>query len=749
MRKGNSRILPSILKKWLPYLRTLLIIIFAAIPPLFVFTQRWINDQSSVEKINYGYGVCPIQLFCQSSLSSVSLILIILCSICLLVLIMQSKAGIGGLIQLDTFENARRACIDEKNELQSLISRFCILASGLLFVLLVILNILLKRIPGLDLILVTTIYLAGWILKEYHASWFNRIITRRFIGVALTTIILLLLANMFSILFHKSNNYLPTVILLIAASAIMLRFFPKWRAILIILCLGLALFSINLDAWQTSFIGDEYAYFDLAHTIVEDQDLTSVGGGLFEANGVYGKFPMLATYIQSFFMKLFGSDGFGWRMSNVLLCTAGIGLLYMFFTTFLENRLALSAATLLACSEYLMSFVKIGYINLQVFFILALEMALSTWVIRSKRFLAFVLLGFSIGISFYLFPAALYTVPIPVFLLLLYYPPITKEAAPRWMVMLVSTGMIVFPLFMQPEYWSTRLPGTFLGNPDIISSAGRLIDHLISNSFNAIYSFLFIQQDTHFVSVSYTDPLTSLFILIGLVLALVGFRKSRFTAFCMLSFILMLFLAGVSHGYPLPPTTRMFLLLPWWVIFAALGLGYVLDQLHILFKISSLIQTSVLIGILILAIIINTYQAIPLSYAHFADNQSPESLLIKAARDAEEDNPGSTKYFIFLTDTKETVEGFLRFQVVYPQYFHSTVIQERVLVDSTILEMDLPSLANPDSFIFLSNPSNPDWIDFNEGILIGMGKTPCYFNSYGKSNLLFLYSHSDYPNACR
>jgi 4-amino-4-deoxy-L-arabinose transferase-like glycosyltransferase len=630
-----------------------------------------------------------------------------------------------------------------------LISRLCFLASGLGFIFVVVSNGVRGRLPGLDLVLVIILYFSGWIIHEPHFLRANMNLLSDVIGTALLISEMLLLVITISSVVHHSNNYILPILLLIPLLAISVYFFPKVRRITIILFLGMVLFSINIDAWQTSYIGDEYSQFELSYSIAEEKDINILAADLFNAEGNYKTTPMMASYLQAFFLKVFGADGFGWRISNALLCTLGIGLLYLFYKTFLGDPLALSAAALLVCSEYLISFGKIGYANLQAFFILSVLLTAAIWAARSTRFIAFVILGISMGFAFYLFPAALYTLPIPILLLFIYRPPFTKASILRWGTMMISMGILIYPLFLQPNYWALKIPGTFLDNTLFPNSIGGYLDHFSSNALYALFSFLYVQQDTHFVSISYVDPLTGFLILLGISYALLFIRKSRFIVFSLLSFLIILLLAGVSHGYLVPPTTRMFLLLPWWVLFAVLGLEYLLGRIRSYFTASSHLPVLFLVGILTITVILNVYQAFVISYGSFSDNQNIGSYFIKTAEESEKYQPGIIKNYIVLMDNSKDVGEFILFKTVYPEYFHSSTIQE-VVMESPILSEDiLTRLTSPNTIIFLYHISNPDWIEIIESEIKERGKNSCYYTYRNKEILFFLYSSSEFINACR
>ena len=273
-------------------------------------------------------------------------------------------------------------------------------------------------------------------------------------------------------------------------------------------------------------------------------------------------------------MKLLGVDSFGWRFSNIYLSAISIGLFYLFFKKFCPNRIALYSSILLAGSEYIMSFGKIGYNNLQALFVMGLVLAVAGYAIQSKRLFGFTLLGAAMALCFYVFPAALYILPIPILLLLLYLPPFSKQNLRFWVMMIIPLWVCIFPLLLQMDYWQSKLSGTIFSTPSIIESLQNLIIHFASNIIFAFYSFLYNPLQSHYVFSSYADPLSGMLILIGLAAFLSNFLRQKFVTFWIISFAIMVFLVGSSHQETFPLPTRMFLLLPFFVFFAAMGLSW-------------------------------------------------------------------------------------------------------------------------------------------------------------------------------
>ncbi len=529
---------------------------------------------------------------------------------------------------------------------------------------------------------------------------------------------------------------------------ILLHFRNRLPPVYFIFLLAILLFTLGHNTWWSSLVGDEYSQFELDYSLAQKQDLVWFGNNLFSAKGNFGTTPMLATYIQVFFMKIFGANGFGWRFSNAYLCAVGAVLFYYFLRKFLHERIALTTAAFLASSEYLISLGKVGYTNLQAFFAAALVLALAAWAVQSKSKLAFCLLGSSLAFCCYIFPAALYVLPLPILFLCLFYPPKTREALTHWGIMLTALGMLVYPLFRQPEYWIEKVPGTILANPNAVESAGAVANHILSNVFYAFFSFLYVQRETHFVAVSYSDPLTGMLILIGFFFLLYQLRKNRFLIFWMAGFLFLLLTVGASHGYSFPPTTRMFLMLPWWMVFAAVGLEYLLAQVSARMRFPRTVWLGVHLGIVLLVIGLNEYQAQRVSYALYGSRPPLESIFIRQAEEVERINPGNSRKYIFLTDTSWTPEGFMQFPILYSEILGGASISHVKIVDAEIPPSVYASVADPDAFVFLLPFSHPAWQRTIEDSLRKMGKNPCPIRTPEGVEIVVIYSTPEYASTC-
>lgn len=438
----------------------------------------------------------------------------------------------------------------------------------------------------------------------------------------------------------------PWPALLLAAGAVA-AVWPRLRRsgpVYWLLLLTLGLTSLHLGAWWRTIVGDEFSFYYEASDIAFQRPLAASLAALYDGTWVYGTHPFFSTLLQAIPLRLLGDTVFGWRFQDVLLVALALPLFYAFWSAFLDRRLALLATLFLATSHYLMAFAKIGYNNLQAYLAMAVVLVAATAAVRVRRVAAHVLLGLALGGCFYLFPAALYLLPVAGLLLLVYDPPVRRDAWRRWLAVAAGALLVAWPLLLQPDYWQAKAAGTLLSSPELAAGGAPAVRHVALNLGYALFSYLYELDESHFVAVSHVDPVTALFLLLGLGAALTAaLKRDRFARFSLGSGLVLLLLAGASHDKIAPPNTRMFLLLPWYAWLAGVGLAWVLDALAAAWpaprrpNLRRRVLAGLPVAVLTLLVVVNYVQAHPLSRRRLASRHQPvESLIVRLARVAED-----------------------------------------------------------------------------------------------------------------
>lgn len=598
------------------------------------------------------------------------------------------------------------------------------LAGVVLSLVSVVASLWLRQVLDWGFLLAILLYVVGWLIQEnpFRPAWLA--LQRN--SQPLLAFLTLHAALLGWIVSRESTQaFRWWLLLLVALAASTWRDWRRIPPIGWIFNLGLACYAWNLHGWQFSIIGDEYAFFNSALEVATRHDLGQILGNLFNGSFVYGSHPYLSSLIQAISMRLFGLDGFGWRFSNATLCALALVAFYFFFKHFVGTKKATLAALLLAASVYLMTFGKVGYNNLHAYLAMGVALAAASWAILSRKEAAFVGLGLSLGLCFYVYPATLYILPLPLLLLLLYLPLRSRKTWFSLAWMAIALLLCVAPLLLQPEYWASKKMGLVINSPEIVQTTRGAAQHVFSNFIDAAYSFLYTPQESHLVPVGYTDPLTAAFILIGLALTFRGAPHKKFNLFAWVSLILLLVLAGVSHDRQFPPTTRMFLLLPLWVYFAVEGLSWLAEQTAAL-QITR--QAQRLLAVLVVIVIaLNLYQAYGLSLKRNLNYQSLESLFLGIVQRGESFEPTRVKplTFLFLTNPDWGIDGLHTLLHAYP-YPASRVRLAREVVLQPILPLNAYStISERDTLVILQPEMDAQWQEMLGAQLKGLGKESC------------------------
>ncbi|MCX6029692.1 MAG: glycosyltransferase family 39 protein [Chloroflexi bacterium] len=700
-----------------PALLLVATLLLAVIPSALVIQDRWLRDATAIHFFQNAW--CRIKPLCGLAYPSYFLLVFAGFLGIIVLVILQRAVPLRGAGSSPAGAPPER---DKVRSAQARIALALLLVSVAGLIAAGARAVILHTAPGWELAAAFLVYLLGWILREaplgrMAIGW------RRDGGrwVAIGLVFCALVAALTSGYATPQFQW-AFAVLLILTGLNLARYWRGVSPVVWVVALAMILYAFNTNAWWLSGIGDEYAFFYQARYIAENESLAQLGAHLFNGQAVYGAHPYLSSVIQACFMKLLGVNGFAWRFSNAFLCAAAVGFCYLFFRTFVRERTALFAALLLAVSHYVMSFGKIGYNNLQALFAMSLTLAAAAWVVRTIRPLAFVLLGAAMGFCFYVYPAALYVLPIPLLLLLFYRPPTTKAAIGGWLLMIASALILVFPLLLQPEYWKIKVAGTFFYSPQLVQTTGNLLVHLARNFLYAFFSFLYTPEEGHFIAVGYVDPLTAALVAIGCAAVLKRLPRERFAWFLLTSFVALLFLVGASHDRLYPPDTRMFLLLPWFALFAAIGLAWIGERIAGLglFRVRA---AGFVILIMVIALGLNMYQAYPLARDRMAGFQSLETLFFRLVQRAQRDDQVlAPKTYVFITDPSWSSIGIRQLPLIYPV---QAQFAEVVIKEPNVPEANKATLADPNALVIIKPWLDPAWLKALDPPLRALGKVPC------------------------
>ncbi|MFZ6026418.1 MAG: glycosyltransferase family 39 protein [Chloroflexota bacterium] len=721
-----------------------LIVVLAAIPPLLVIKDRWQAE--------------PVQVPYADWLGSNPLIhlpnyffLSILCALATLLLVLKRKTRLPVVDTDSLLADATRLVVSAHAAVavaQRYLALFLFGFAMILFARILWLSLFADHTPGWDMLFAMGLYAAAWLCWDIPVARAMQV-WRSFREHA-SLVFAMLFAHLGIVLFlyAQHTGYLAQrwvfVALAVGSLANLVRYGRKVPIIFWIVSLALVLFAWDVNAWWFSVIGDDYSFYTYAREIAYVHKVGFIGEHLFDGQAVYGSHPYFSSLIQAVFMRLFEPRNFAWCFSNHYLCALAIGFLYLFLKRFTTQRVALWASLFLAGSHYLMSFGKIGYNNLQALFALALVLWLTGRAIREQRLGDFAAVGLGLGFCFYVYPAALYVIPLSLLFLFLYVPPRSKASGWRWAVVGFSFLLLLFPLIVQQEYWQTKVAGTFLYNEQL-NATEVLIKHFTRNLIYALISFLYLGTESHYVVVSYVDPFAAFLMLIGFPVLLKHMR-SRFAWFLLLGYLWMAFSVGATHDREFPPTTRMFLLLPWLAIFAAFGLEWLYDQLRAVHwppKWAGAGLWLVVAGMLVT----NFYMAYRLGPRYSDRYQVIEQLYLKIAQQADRfSDPVTT---VVITGESWGIDGLRIYHDVYNLPDSTGQLQRYVATGATLPPEALPALESPNTVVLFGLGLEDAWIDGLQVDLAQRGKQFCELKTFAGLPRMKLWHAGNLEVLCR
>jgi hypothetical protein len=740
-------------QKWKALLFILPLMFFSFLPSLLVVQDRWLQ----VEKMmNYSRAtLCKVEFLCKTAMPGY-FPWIVMCVAFVFILTLVFAHTYQGKIK-PVFSREDSLLVTIPREQSGFRLRLMILALLAMAVEIGI-SFFFNRVPGAELLLVVVIYWAAlWLGEKKFAppslpAWlvlFKQKAPRVATIIFSQTVLLLFLREATAPGHRIGWSYI--LLLLIAVLAVIWQF-KNLGKIYWVFTLGLLLFTFQMNSWKFSKIGDEYSFFSFPVSVIAHQSPLQIVDMFLNQQAVYGKFAYFSSFVQYLFMVFLGYDHFGWHISNIYLVLLSIPLLYNFFKTFVNEKVAFYTVVLVALSSYLISFSKIGYNNLQSFFFAALVLWVAGKAVKVRSLGVYFLLGITMGGLFYTFPAALYLLPVPWLLLVLYDPPRSRVALLRYGHALLGLVIMMTPLFFQPYYWGNMADGTVYNQPEQAKSLEYLSFHFGSNILYSLFNYLYIPREAHYVVASLVDPLTAGLLVPGLALVVVNLKRNRFMFFLAGAYFFLLLSIGSTHYFDFPPTSRMFLVLPWYFVLAAFGLDWLVRLVSGTLSRPGRSYRNIVIGVLVgvaCLSLIQTTRIFDLRYKVQHFEPVVLHLLQKDARHVA-DYPLEFKNYLFLTDQYYGLEWLYTIQDVY-KVPESKAQFLRLIVDpAQIPDAWLKRIKEEENLIVIVPSFLPEEIRGSlSQILEQQEKIPCDLRYYpGGDVQLQMWVSPRYQNLC-
>jgi 4-amino-4-deoxy-L-arabinose transferase-like glycosyltransferase len=354
-------------------------------------------------------------------------------------------------------------------------------------------------------------------------------------------------------------------------------------------CIAVFSFSLNLDSWKFSYVGDEWTFYSFAKNIVAQHFLVNP----FSMQGVYGENPLFGSVYQAMFLQLFGDTNFAWRFSNIFLIIPCSIFFFLWLKKLFSPQVAFLSTFLLQSSFFASNYFKIGYVNPLSFTFFLVSLYAATLVAEAPTKKRMILFGASLGISFYI-----YLGPIFLFFIWPLLIPLVrdkKQVFKNTIYFLLSYILLILPGIFDMTHWNAAAKKTifikeFHDNTQIV--------------INIFHNFLLYYKNydylyNHFIAGGYLDPITAFFTVIGIGIILWNIKKTNYRIL-LFTYISVAIVIGFTSPYAYTATTRGIFFIPFGCIFAGIALTFFLQKKLYLFF---------LIPILITIFVLNIYES--------------------------------------------------------------------------------------------------------------------------------------------
>jgi len=338
------------------------------------------------------------------------------------------------------------------------------------------------------------------------------------------------------------------------------------EVVLVTILLGAFIFLNRFDAesWYYSAIGDEHSFFEASGRIAQGK----LSLNIFTQKGAYDIIPALSSYVDAFFMRIFGTDGAGWKSAIAIEAAAALLATYLLARYLFNPRVAMLALGMLATSHYLLAYAHTGYPNLQALFPGIASLLFLSVGIRERSPLFLALAGATAGLGWYTY------YPSRCAILVLGIVIICTLKPRAWICAAVPAGAGFLALFLPlvaasgPEILTRMLEQTGAGSTTEAAANRALLP--IWNLGRSLLAFNYNTHEGPYLWGSLAEPITATLFILGLGHAIATQRERRMRA--LLSYLAVgLFITGVLSKYDYVSVSRMNYLLPVVAILAAVA----------------------------------------------------------------------------------------------------------------------------------------------------------------------------------
>jgi len=331
----------------------------------------------------------------------------------------------------------------------------------------------------------------------------------------------------------------------------------------------IALNGHDLRDWRYAFIGDEWAFYEVASGIARGHTVD-----LFNQAGVYGIHPLAGSAYQALVMRLLGVNVTGWRMSSILSAALPLCALYPLAKAMGGRLYAVAASAIYASSALLWAFSHIGYNANDPLLAMIPSAALAYFGLRDGRSGYLFAAGALAGAGWYTLFTGRLMIVVVTLVVLSEWRRGRRVVAAALLPIAAGFMLVVLPLLVDNggETFRAMFPlVSFSG----VRATQAAPDLLAGNAVRAAYEFFhatgYAIQHLHYFSGSLFDPVSATGLAVGFVLAL-RLRRALWARLTLIWFAVTVALTTPLYYVPQVADTRVQVAIPPAALLAALGL---------------------------------------------------------------------------------------------------------------------------------------------------------------------------------
>jgi 4-amino-4-deoxy-L-arabinose transferase-like glycosyltransferase len=350
----------------------------------------------------------------------------------------------------------------------------------------------------------------------------------------------------------------------------------EWAGLAVLVALDVAVVGHDLTDWHWAGVPDESFFFEFAKAICDGR----LQPFPLSEKGVFDYHPVLSSYYQALFMRLFGADIFGWRLSSAAALAGSLPFVYLLLRELWNRRAGLIAAVLFGTAQLAIGYAHLGYNNAQVYLPVLASLGILSWAIGRRSLAGYFLAGGIAGLGFYTFyPARL--APLLLFLLLWSFGVLRRSRA-EICALLGGMLLTIFPVFAHPsETMAHMLRQTSFGVGGTDWSRlwqGAVVSKVIQQWVLSVVYAQWSKCGWNFEWVPVVDPVAAALAAVGLCLTVVAMTRRSRARFLLPAYLGVAFVVGALSQYDCPPLTRLLTLAPFTAMLAAIALDRLMER---------------------------------------------------------------------------------------------------------------------------------------------------------------------------